>query len=128
MNALASRFLRVAVVYALIGMALGIGMGIAEDFRLVGVHAHLNLLGWVSMAIAGLFYRACPDAADGLLPAVQFWLANLGMLGLVTAIGFLASGQAWALPIAVVASIIVIGAMALFAVIVFRATGAARAT
>lgn len=127
MNSLASRFLRVAVIYALMGMALGIGMGVAYDFTLRGVHTHLNLLGWVSMAIAGLFYRTIPEAAEGLLPSVQFWLANLGMLGLVGAIALISSGYAWALPIAIVSSILVIAAMALFAVIVFRATGPERA-
>jgi hypothetical protein len=47
-------FLRVAVVFAITGMALGIYMGAAQDFALSPVHAHINLVGWVSMFLAGL--------------------------------------------------------------------------
>jgi hypothetical protein len=50
-------------VAALIGMGLGIAMGISQDFSLTPVHAHLNLLGWVSMLLYGLYYR--PRASPG---------------------------------------------------------------
>ena len=39
-----------AAVFALTGMSLGIAMGMREDFTLAPVHAHINLLGWVSLA------------------------------------------------------------------------------
>lgn len=42
---------------ALGGMNLGLYMGIEGDFTLVPVHAHLNLLGWVTMALYGLYHR-----------------------------------------------------------------------
>ena len=44
-------FLRIAVIYALVAMFLGITMGIREDFTQAPTHAHLNLVGWVSMAL-----------------------------------------------------------------------------
>ena len=52
------RFLKIAAVYFIIAVCLGLVMGIIHDFRFASVHAHLNLLGWVSMAIFGidLFY------------------------------------------------------------------------
>lgn len=46
-----------AAVAALTGMMLGIQMGIAQDFTLAPAHAHLNLLGWVTMALYGLYHR-----------------------------------------------------------------------
>jgi ABC-type proline/glycine betaine transport system permease subunit len=46
-----------AAVAALCGMALGIIMGISQDFTLAPAHAHLNLLGWVTMALYGLYHR-----------------------------------------------------------------------
>ena len=49
-------FLSVAIFQALIGMGLGIFMGITGDYTLAPAHAHNNLLGWVSMAIFGLYY------------------------------------------------------------------------
>ena len=57
-------FLRIAVIYALVAMFLGITMGIREDFTQASTHAHLNLVGWVSMALYALVYRQYPAAAQ----------------------------------------------------------------
>ncbi len=38
----------VGAAAALCGMGLGIFMGISHDFSLTPVHAHVNLLGWVT--------------------------------------------------------------------------------
>jgi hypothetical protein len=48
------------------GMALGIHMGIAQDFTLAPAHAHLNLLGWVTMTLYGLYHRGAPQDARAL--------------------------------------------------------------
>ncbi|MCH6266553.1 hypothetical protein [Neobacillus citreus] len=50
-------FLKVASIYFTIGVLAGITMAIIHDFRLASVHAHINMLGWVSMAIFGLIYH-----------------------------------------------------------------------
>jgi uncharacterized membrane protein len=47
----------VAATAALGGMILGIIMGMSQDFTLAPAHAHGNLLGWVTMAIYGLYHR-----------------------------------------------------------------------
>jgi cbb3-type cytochrome oxidase subunit 1 len=52
-------------------------MGIMDDFRLTGVHAHINLLGWVSMAIFALVYHFYPSATETRLAKLHFWLHNL---------------------------------------------------
>ena len=59
-------FLRIAVIYALVAMFLGITTGIREDFTQAPTHAHLNLVGWVSMALYALVYRQYPAAAPNL--------------------------------------------------------------
>ena len=38
------RLIQIAVVYMSLGLILGLGMGIASDFTLASVHAHLSLL------------------------------------------------------------------------------------
>ena len=53
-----------AAVAALCGMSLGIFMGIRGDFTLVPVHAHINLLGWVSLALYGLYHRGVARAGQ----------------------------------------------------------------
>lgn len=71
---LAVYWIRMAVVYFLIGVVLGNVMGASHDFSLRTVHAHLNLLGWVSMALSGLLLRMYADALGERLAAIQFWL------------------------------------------------------
>ena len=47
----------VAATAALCGMGLGIFVAVIPGCTLLPAHAHLNLLGWVSMALYGLYYR-----------------------------------------------------------------------
>lgn len=67
----------VAALCALTGMGLGITMGIAQDFTLSPAHAHLNLLGWVTLALYGLWHRAS-GRTGGLLGWLQVGTAALG--------------------------------------------------
>ena len=57
------------------GVAMGIFMGIAHDFQLAPVHAHLNLLGWASLALFGLVYKAWPALAQSRIALAHFALA-----------------------------------------------------
>ena len=124
---LSSLFLRLAVVFILIGVGLGYWMGATHNFTLSPVHAHINLLGWVSMFLYGLFYRAAPDAASGLLPKVHAVLAILGlpimMVGLTIQLLAVPSLMSVVPPMMIAGPTLVVLGMAVFAVIVFRATG-----
>jgi hypothetical protein len=73
----------VAALMALIGMGLGVYMGTVQDFTLAPAHAHLNLLGWVTMAIYGLYYRTSSGRAGRLrwLQAVAGGLGAPAMAG-----------------------------------------------
>jgi hypothetical protein len=81
----------VGVVILLVGMLAGIDMGIRQDFVLAPAHAHLNLVGGVLLFLFGLYYRVIPSAG-----ALSFVIAPI------------------------IGSLIVIAAIALFMVIVFR--------
>lgn len=123
---LSNSFLRLAVVFILIGVGLGYYMGATQNFTAAPVHAHINLLGWVSMFLYGLFYRADPEAAEGLLPKVHFWVALVGFLIFMPALAIEVLQIQSALPLAHIGliagpTIVVIG-MILFAIIVFKAT------
>lgn len=61
MSKLPLLFLSTAAACLLAGVGLGIAMGITHDFSLSPVHAHLNLLGWTSLALIGLTLRAYPE-------------------------------------------------------------------
>jgi hypothetical protein len=109
----------VGCLAALSGMGLGIAMGVGQDFSLAPVHAHLNLLGWVTMALYGLYYRDRALAARWIEWA-QVSAATIGFplmtggLALLLTVGMPGSAEA----IVIAGSMLTIGAMALFFAIV----------
>lgn len=115
-------FLRHSVIYILIGISIGIYMAASHNHTLSPVHAHLNLLGFVAMAIYGFFYRLYPSAENSPLVKWHFWIANLGMVALLVSLTALLLGVAQAEPFTAAFSFVVFGGMILFAIIVFRAT------
>jgi len=72
-------FFAVAPVYVLIGMSLGIFMGASGDHSLYPAHAHMNLLGWVTLALFGTFYALARDASQKLA-WTTFYLMNAGLV------------------------------------------------
>ncbi|MDP3378191.1 MAG: hypothetical protein Q8S53_07475 [Brevundimonas sp.] len=71
---LSNLFLRLAVLFVLTGVGLGYWMGMTHQFLLSPVHAHINLLGWVSMFLYGLFIASCPRPGPACWPQpMPFW-------------------------------------------------------
>jgi hypothetical protein len=110
----------VSAVILLVGMLAGIVMGIKQDFALAPAHAHLNLIGGVLLFLFGLYYRLIPAAGTSRLAKAQGWLHITGAIVFPAGVAIvILKGEGFiALPI--VGSLIVVAAMALFAVIVFR--------
>ena len=73
------RFIQVSVVYFAIGVLLGMYMSMEHDYALIGVHVHINLLGWASFALAGIIYHLFPKAGNHILAKVHFWGSNIGL-------------------------------------------------
>src|SRR5215467_6161089 len=113
---MSARFLRTAVVYFVLAVAVGVYMGATQQLAQIPVHAHLNLLGWVSMALFGLIYHAYPAAATTALARWHFWIHQLGVPALMVAVWVVHAGNAAADPVAGVLSIIVGIGIVLFAV------------
>lgn len=65
-------FIFTGLVFLLIGMLLGLKMSMTRDFALHGLHAHLNLLGFVVMTLFGLCYRCWPKMQEGKLATVHY--------------------------------------------------------
>lgn len=104
------RFLKIAVVYLLVGALLGVFMGITQQFGLAPVHAHLLLLGWASLALAGIIYHLYPAASTTRLASIHFWLHNAGLPAFMVALGFLLTGHESAGPfVGISASVVMIG-------------------
>ena len=110
------RFLKIAVVYLTLGAVLGLWMGITAQFALAPVHAHLVLLGWASMALAGLIYHLYPDASRTRLAQLHFWLHNVGLPVFMVGLASLLTGHEGALPIVAAGASIALLGLVLFTV------------
>ncbi|WP_291686123.1 hypothetical protein [Bradyrhizobium sp.] len=120
---------RVSVSLGLIGMVLGIFMGIRQDFSLMPAHAHLNLLGFVTMFLSALYYRAVPQAAASRLARYQALISIAGAILFPAGIAcVLLGGRDRFEPVVVAGALTVLLGMTLFTAIVFRTGGSARAT
>ncbi len=121
-EAFANRYFRVGVLYALAGMIWVLYMAISHDHGTYPAHAHLLLLGWVSMVIYGVVYRLCPNAAEGVLARSHFWIANVGLIVMTPGIALAHAGVALGEPLAAAGSLITFAAMVLFSITVWRGT------
>ncbi|OWW22120.1 cytochrome-c oxidase [Noviherbaspirillum denitrificans] len=90
---------RIAIVYLIAGIALGIVMGATQQFAMRPVHAHLNLLGWTTGALAGLFYLFFPRAAHSRLGKAHFLLHNLGVPVMMGALALVLTGNTAVVPV-----------------------------
>ena len=115
---------RISVSLGLIGVVLGIVMGIRQDFALMPAHAHLNLLGFVTLFLSALYYRVVPEAAGNGLARYQAAISVAGAV--IFPIGIacvLLGGHDRFEPVVVAGALTVLLGMALFVVIVYRTAG-----
>ena len=111
---------RAAVVLVIAGMLWGIAMAISEDHATMPAHAHLNLLGWVSLFLFGIYYHLHPAIDRARLASLQVWIWIVGTVTMTVGVGLVHSGHAIGDPIAAVSSLVVLAHMLLFGWMVFR--------
>lgn len=84
------KLIKIAVIYFFIGLLFGLYMSATHVFKLATIHVHVNLLGWMSLAIIGLIYVHFPKLEKTVAAKVHFWLHNIGlpimMIGIACAI------------------------------------------
>lgn len=88
-------FIRAALVYFGCGILLGLTMGIRPDwmYLIKPVHAHLNLLGFMSMFVYGVAYHVLPrfkgrPLFSQKLSRYHLYLANLALVGMAVSFPF----------------------------------------
>jgi putative Mn2+ efflux pump MntP len=119
---------RAAVILVAAGMIWGIVMAITEDHSTMPAHAHLNLLGWVSLFLFGIYYHLHPAIDGSRLAVVQVWIWIVGTVILTIGVALVHSGRAIGDPIAAMASLIVFADVLLFGWLVFRTQPAEETT
>lgn len=86
MRGTAFLFMATAALFVTIGMAWGIQMSASGNHMLAGAHAHLNLVGWVTMGLFGLYYHLVPAAGERMLAKIHYAIATLGVVTIVPGI------------------------------------------
>lgn len=103
-------YIRISVIYFVAGVLLGMYMSMGHAHELESVHAHVNLLGWASFALAGLIYVLFPEAGESLLSKIQFWTYSLGLPVMMISLAFLELGsEQFELLVAIGGMLVVLG-------------------
>jgi len=113
--------LKIAAVYLVASLAIGMYMAITHNHALATVHSHIALLGWATMALTGFVYLLWPACGGNRMAAAHFWLHNIGlpiMLGALAVV--ILTGDTRAEPVIGLGSTLVLLALACFAVNVIR--------
>jgi hypothetical protein len=113
-------WLRIAVVYFVVAVTLGIVMGASGDHSLMPVHAHINMLGWVCMTLFGLIGHVYPATTQGRMADIQFWLYNLTVPVLLAMLTLVLKGHPALEPILGALSVVVGVTVLLFAFAVWN--------
>ena len=112
-------FFRTAILFLLVGIAIGIHMAISQNHNVIGAHAHINLLGWVTSAVFGGYYALNPAKATGRLPLIQYIVYTAGVLLMVVSLYLLLMGNTAMEPMVAAGSLITFAGVLLFAWIVW---------
>ncbi|MYZ48794.1 hypothetical protein [Propylenella binzhouense] len=118
---LAYRFFLAGILFAIAGMSLGTYMGSTHDFTFAPVHAHINLVGWTTFFLFGLYYRGDEISAGSMLGEAHFVCALLGGVFLPVGIVGAVTGNA-SLDLAIIpGTLLTLASMVLFLAVVARA-------
>lgn len=107
-----------ATLFLLLGLLWGIHMSVLGDFSLAPAHGHLNLIGFVMMAVFGTYYALVPKAAGSRLALVHYGLMILTVAVLIPGIVFAITEEGEAL--AKAGSLLAVLAVLVFLYTVFR--------
>lgn len=124
-------FIRFAIIYFLIAILLGIHMSMSGAvYPWMPIHAHFNLLGWMSMMIYGVGYHILPRFSgkplfSDALAMAQLWLSNIGLVGMAAGWWVKAAGGSNA--VLLIFSLIEALSVVFFAVNMFKTIKAAPA-
>lgn len=120
MPAISRFYFLTAICFLVAGILIGLKMAISQDFAAVGAHAHINLLGWVTMSIFGTYHALNPSGASTKLARIQAYIYVLGVLVMAPALYLFLTGTPAAEPVVAIASIAVFVGVLMFGAIIYR--------
>ncbi len=75
------RLIRLAAVFGLLGAIVGSDMSGSGNYQLRAIHAHMLVVGWLSVFAWGLFYKVYEVKVKKLV-SLHGWTAAVGSVGL----------------------------------------------
>lgn len=81
MNSYSTTLLRFAAIFALLGAFLGSHMAGSNDFNFQSIHAHILVVGWLSLFAFAVYYKVFRRKKT-LLATLHVWTAIIGTIGL----------------------------------------------
>lgn len=121
---MASLCFRTSVLLAIIAAALALWMTATHDYRALHAEVVLNVLGWSSFMLYGLYYRTIAAPVSGFA-RLHYLVALVGVL--VESAGIVGTewGNPFFDPIRIIGALIVAVGFVLFAIVVFGTREAA---
>lgn len=74
--------LRISALYALIGAFIGSHMAGSGAYQLRPIHAHILVVGWLTLFAFSLYYKNYKIPQTSKLALVHVWTAIIGSIGL----------------------------------------------
>ena len=123
---MSARLIKVAAFFLVLGVTMGIVMGITHQFVLAPVHAHINLLGFATLAIVGVIYHAYPAAAQTRLATAHFWIHVTMLPVFMVGLAFALTGHEGFLSVTIVGAMGVAIGIVVLAINLWRNVGPLR--
>jgi hypothetical protein len=120
MPQVAELFFKSAIVFLIVGIAMGLHMSMSGNHDVIGAHAHTNLFGWVTSALFGGYYALNPAKAESRLAMVHFWVYAVGVAAMVPSLYMFLKGFAAVEPLVALTSLVTFAGVIVFAVVVFK--------
>jgi hypothetical protein len=125
MSKLSLAFFATAALCAVGGMIWGIVMAASGDHGMMPAHAHLNLMGWATLALMGTYYAL--SGKGGRLGWINYTLSTLGVVISIPSLALLLAGNQAAEKGATAGAILALLGMLIFAFGVVNDWRAAKA-
>ena len=120
MPRLSNTYFATAIIFLVAGILIGLHMSITHSYAPAGAHAHINLLGWVTMALFGTYLALNPRKAAWGLARLQYFVYTAGVAVMTPSLYLLLSGYTQVEPVVAISSLVTFAGVLLFGVIIFR--------
>ena len=78
MNNYSKWLMRIAAIYAMIGALMGSDLAGRGDYTMVPAHAHILVVGWLTLFVYGIFYYVFKNISMVRTAKVQAWTSIIG--------------------------------------------------